>query len=83
MKKGGNTGSEQRLQTPIGPVLSAPSTSSGPTFNTLLQDQLNLKGEIADMKKTLSKEKALNAKRHEDILSALSALMAKFPPPSS
>jgi len=56
------------------------STSSGPTFDTLLQDQLNLKGELADMKKALLEEKALNTKCHEDILSALSALLHHLSP---
>jgi len=42
-----------------------------------------LKGEIAEMKKVLTEEKALNAKRHKDILSALSVLTAKFSSPSA
>jgi len=80
VKKGGSTGLEQGPQTPIGPVPSEASTSSGPTFDTLVQDQLSLKGEITDMKEALLEEKALNVKRYEDILSALSALIAIFLP---
>ena len=53
-------------------------------IDTLLQDQITLKGEIAEVKQVLTEEKALNAKRHEDLLSALLALTTKFPhPPSS
>jgi len=48
-----------------------------------MQDQLSLKGEIADIKKALTEEKELNAKRHKDLLSAISTLMAKFSSPSS
>jgi len=49
----------------------------------LLQDQNQLKDEISEVKEALAEEKALNAKRHEDLLSAFSALTAKlsFPPP--
>jgi len=82
--KGGSTTSEQGLQTQLGPVPSEASTSSAPTIDTLLQDQITLKGEIAEAKQVLTKEKTLNAKCHEDLLSVLLALTAKFlPPPSS
>ena len=37
-----------------------------------------MKGEIAEVKQTLTEEKALNAKRHEDLLSVLLALTAKI-----
>ena len=80
-KKGGSAGSEQEIQTPIGPAPKEASTSSGPTFDTLVQDQRTLKGEIAEVKKVLTEEKALNVKCHEDILSALSTLTAKFSSP--
>jgi len=44
-----------------------------------VQDQVLFKGEISTMKG----EKDLNAKRHENLLNAISALMAKFTSPSS
>ena len=81
--KGGSATSEQGLQTPLGLVPSEASTSSAPTIDTLLQDQITLKGEIAEVKQALTAEKSLNAKRHEDLLSAFLALTTKFPSPSS
>jgi len=81
--KGCSVTSEQRLQTHLGPVPSEASTSSTPIIDTLLYDQITLKGEIAKVKQVLTEEKALNAKHHEDLLSALLALIVKFPPPSS
>ena len=79
--KGGSTGSEQGPQTPFTPVPS--SSTRGPSVDALLQDQPRLKDELSEVKQVLSKEKALNAKRHQDLLSMLSALTAKFssPPP--
>ena len=49
----------------------------------LLQDQLRLKDELTEVKKALAEEKDLNSTRHEDLLSILSTLTAKFtsPPP--
>jgi len=82
--KGGSVTSEQALQTPLGPVPSEASTSSTPTIDTLLQEQITLKGELAEVKQVLIEKKALSAKRHEDLLSALLTFTAKFPhPPSS
>jgi len=81
--KDGSATSEQGLQTPLGLVSSEVSTSSAPTIDTLLQDQITLKGEIAEVKQAVTEEKALNAKRHEDLLSVLIALTVKFPPPPS
>jgi len=81
--KGSSADSEQGPQTPSGPVSGSASTSSTPTFDALVQDQLLLKGEISEVKQALAKEKALNAKRHEDLLSAIAALTAKFTSPSS
>ena len=81
--KGGIATLEQGLQTPLSPVPNEASTSSAPTIDTLLQDQITLKGEISEVKHVLTEEKALNAKRHEDLLSALLALTAKFSPPPS
>jgi len=48
--KGSSVTSELGLQTPLDPVPSEASTSSTPTINTLLQDQITLKGEIAEVK---------------------------------
>ena len=45
-----------------------------------MQDQNLLKREISEVKQALAEEKALNAKRHEDLLSAISALMANSLP---
>ena len=81
--KGYSATSEQGLQTPLGPVPIEASTSNAPTIDTLLQDQITLKEEIVKTKQVLTEEKTLNAKRHEDLLSALLALIAKFPPPPS
>jgi len=79
--------SEQGPKTPVGPgpspVPSEAASSSTSTIEALVQDQLHLKEEIAKVKHAVSEEKALNAQRHEDILRALSALMAKFAPPSA
>ena len=83
MKKGGSAGLGQGLQTPLGPIPSEASTSSTPTIDTLLQDQIALKGEIVEVKQALIEDKALNAKRHEDLLSSLLALTTKFPPSPS
>jgi len=49
----------------------------------LLQDHSRLKEELTEVKEALVKEKALNAMHHEDLLSNISALTAKFssPPP--
>jgi len=81
--KGGAAVSEQGLQTPFTLIPRASSTSSGPSINTLLHDQTQLKEEISEVKQTLTEEKAHNAKRHEDLLNAIFALTVKFstPPP--
>ena len=79
--KGETAASEQGPRTPFTPI-PGPS-SSGASLDTLLQDQNRLKDELTEVKEVLAEEKALNAKRHEDLLSVLSALTAKlsFPPP--
>jgi len=81
--KSGSATSEQGLQTPLGPVPSEASTSNAPTIDTLLQDHITLKGEIAKLKKVLTEEKTLTANRHKDLLNALLALTGKFPLRSS
>ena len=83
MIEGCSATSEQRLPTPLGPVPSEASTSSAPIIDTLSQDQITLKGEMAEVKQALTEENALNAKHHENLLSALLVLTAKFPPPPS
>jgi len=86
VKKSDGTMSEQGPKTSFGPgpslVLSEAAASSTSMVEALVQDQLHLKEEIAEVKHALSEEKAWNAQRHEDILRALSALTAKFAPPS-
>jgi len=37
--------------------------------------------ELTEVKDALAEEKALNAKRHEDLIALLSALSAKLVPP--
>ena len=82
MTKSGNIGFEQGFQTHFHPVLKEPSSSSTPTMNTLIQDQLSLQGEISEVKKALAEEQKLNAQRHEALMLAISALTSKSSPPS-
>ena len=72
--------SEQGTRTPFLPVPE--SSSSGSSIDALLQDQSQLKTELTEVKGALAEEKALNAKRHEDLLALLSALLAKLSPPA-
>ena len=81
--KGSNAGSEQGPKTPFGPVLGPTSIFGTHTINTLVQDQNLLKGEISEVKQALTEAMALNAKHHEDLLSAIFALTGKFTFPSS
>ena len=74
--KGGTAGSEQGLKTPFSLVPS--SSTSEPYLDNLLQDQSWLKDELSEVSQALSKEKALNANRHEDLLNAISALTTKL-----
>jgi len=76
--KGRSATLKQGLQTPFGHVPGVTSTFSAPTLDTLPHDQIHLKGEITEVKQALTEEKALNAKRHVDLLNAISALTAKF-----
>jgi len=69
--------SENGARTPFPP--SPGSSSSGPSIEALLQDQSRLRTELTEVKGALAEEKALNAKRHEDLLALLSALLAKLP----
>ena len=75
---GSSVVSKQAPQTPFEPVPGSTPTPSTPTFDTLVQDQILLKGEIDEVKQALTEEKALNVKHHKDPLSVISALTAKF-----
>ena len=75
--KGEAAGYEQGPQTPFTPVSG--SSSSGTSLDTLLQDQNWLKDEISEVKAALAEEKALNAKRHENLLSSLTAQLSSPP----
>ena len=72
--------SEQGTRAPFSPVPG--SSSSGPSVDALLKDQSRLKIELTEVKGALAEEKALNAKRHEDLLGLLSAFPAKLSPPT-
>jgi len=74
--KGEPAVSEQGPRTPFAPIPG--TSSSGPSIDVLLQDQSRLKDELTEVKAALAEEKALNATHHEDLLSILSALTAKF-----
>ena len=80
---GSSAGSEQGPKTPFDSVPGSASTSSTHTIDNLVQDQNLLKREISEVKQALAEEKALNAKRQKDLLTAISALMAKLTSPSS
>jgi len=70
--------SEQGTRTPFSLVPG--SSSGGPFFDALLQDQSRLKTELIEVKGALVEEKALNTKRLEDLLALLSTLSAKLSP---
>ena len=72
--------SEQGARTPFAPVSG--SSSAHPSVESVLSDQVKLKSELTEVKDALLEEKALNAKRYEDLLALLSALSAKFTPPA-
>jgi len=77
--KGDHAVSEQGPRIPFSPVPD--SSSSEPFVDHLLLDQTWLKTELAKVKAALAEEKDLNAKCHEDLLHAISALTAKLPTP--
>jgi len=70
---------KQGVRTPFAPVSG--SSSARPSVESILHDQAKLKSELSEVKDALAEEKALNAKRHEDLLALLSALSAKLTPP--
>jgi len=71
--------SEQGPRTPFSLVLGSYAGSS--SLEAVLHNQSQLKAELSEVKATLAAEKALNAKRHEDLLSVLTANLTR-PPPS-
>ena len=79
--KGAHVASEQGSRTPFPPVPG--SSSSEPSVDALLLDQSRLKIELAEVKDALAEEKTLNVKRHEDLLSAITTLMAHLSSPPS
>ena len=68
------------MQTPTPPAPS--SSSSQPSVEVLQQEQQRLQAELTAVKGVLAEEKALSAKRHEDLLAILAALTAKLFPPA-
>ena len=70
--------SEQGTKTPRPPVPG----SSSVKIEVALEENSRLSVELTAVKAALDEEKALNAKRHEDILALLSSLSAKFFPPA-
>jgi len=77
--KGELATSEQGLRTSF-PAVSGSSAGSS-SFDVVLHNQSQLKAELSEVKTTLATEKALNAKRHEDLLSSLTVSLT-LPPPS-
>jgi len=77
--KGELATSEQGPRTPFS--LIPGSSTGGSSLDVVLQDQSQLKGELSTVKTTLAEDKALYAKRHEDLLAILYALTATLSPP--
>jgi len=80
LAKGEPAGSKQGPQTPFAPIPG--SSSSEPSVDALLLDQNRLKTKLTEVRTALAEENALNAKRHEALMSILSILTAKFSSPS-
>ena len=72
--------SKQGARTPFAPISG--SSSAQPSVESVLSDQAKLKSELTEVKDALVEQKALNAKRHEDLLALPSTLSAKFTPPA-
>ena len=77
--KGEPATSEQGPRTPFPPVPGLFVGSS--SLDVVLHNQSQLTAELREVMTTLSVEKALNAKRHKDLLSVLPANLT-YPPPS-
>ena len=69
---------EQGYRKPFSPVSG--SASNEPPIEALVQDHTRLKTELTAVKEELAVEREQNAKRHDDLLSLLSALSAKLSP---
>jgi len=72
--------SEQGHRKPFPPISG--HACSGPPIEVLLQDHTRLSTELTAVKEKLAAERAQNAKHHNDLLSLLSALLAKLSPPA-
>ena len=81
MAKGEHSTVEQGPRTTFSPISG--SSSGGSSIEALVQDQTQLKIAFTDVKGALTKEKELNAKRYEDLLTILATLTAKLSPPPS
>ena len=63
-------------QGPRPPVSKTPS----PSVTAVLEDNARLKEELSAVKSALEAEKAISAKRHEELLALLSTLAPSIPP---
>jgi len=70
---------EQGVRTRFAPISDI--SSARLSVETILHDQAKLKSELSEVKNALAEEKALNVKRHEDLLALLSAVSANLTPP--
>jgi len=77
--KAGDRSEAQGVQTPSVPVPRL--TTSQPAPSTSASTQQLLQDEITVLKGALQEEKELNAKRHADLLTLLTALQPKPPAP--
>ena len=67
---------KQGPRPPRPPVSETPS----PSVETVLEDHARLKEELSAVKSALEAEKAISAKRHEELLALLSSLAPSIPP---
>ena len=67
---------KQGPRPPRPPVSEKPS----PTVEAVLEDNARLKEELSAVKSALETEKAISAKRHEELLALLSDLAPSIPP---
>jgi len=71
----------QGVRTPFPPVSG--SSSAWSSVETVMHDHAKPKSKLSEVKDALAEEKALNAKRYEDLLALLSTLSAKLNPPDN
>lgn len=83
--RGSTGGQEQPAETVPESPQPRPSSSSSspPSFASLLADQQRMKEEMSALKEAVSTEQVLNAQRHEILLKAIAELTLKFPPSKS